>query len=137
MLIEQLRQNTVRRGYTRAELGWVLEDNDVVNRMIQGVGGVIAPPPGWLAKIRETCDRHDILMVADEVITGFGRMGTPFATQKFNVKPDIITMAKALTNGAIPMGGVAVTDEIYETVTNAAPENAIEFFHGYTSSNER
>ena len=70
----------------------------------------------------------------DEVITGFGRMGTPFATQKFNVKPDIITMAKALTNGAIPMGGVAVTDEIYETVTNAAPENAIEFFHGYTYS---
>ena len=61
-------------------------------------------------------------------------MGTAFATQKFNVKPDIITMAKALTNGAIPIGGVAVTDEIYDTVTNAAPENAIEFFHGYTYS---
>ena len=61
-------------------------------------------------------------------------MGTAFATQKFNVKPDIITMAKALTNGAIPMGGVAVTDEIYDTVTNAAPDDAIEFFHGYTYS---
>ena len=61
-------------------------------------------------------------------------MGTAFATQKFNVKPDIITMAKALTNGAIPMGGVAVTDEIYDTITNAAPEDAIEFFHGYTYS---
>jgi beta-alanine--pyruvate transaminase len=61
-------------------------------------------------------------------------MGTPFATQKFNVRPDIITMAKALTNGSIPMGGVAVTDEIYDTITNSAPENAIEFFHGYTYS---
>jgi len=61
-------------------------------------------------------------------------MGTPFATQKFNVRPDIITMAKALTNGSIPMGGVAVTDAIYDTITNAAPENAIEFFHGYTYS---
>ncbi len=61
-------------------------------------------------------------------------MGTPFATHKFNVKPDIITMAKALTNGAIPMGGVAVTDQIYDTITNASPDNAIEFFHGYTYS---
>ena len=75
-----------------------------------------------------------MLLIFDEVITGFGRMGTPFATQKFNVKPDIITMAKALTNGAIPMGGVAVTDEVYDTIMNASPNEAIEFFHGYTYS---
>ena len=75
-----------------------------------------------------------MLLVFDEVITGLGRMGTPFATQKFKDKTDIITMAKALTNGAIPMGGVAVTDEIYDTVMNASPVNAIEFFHGYTYS---
>ena len=101
---------------------------------VAGSTGTLVPPVGYLEKIREICDKHGMLLVFDEVITGFGRMGTPFATQKFNVKPDIITMAKALTNGAIPMGGVAVTDEIYETVTNAAPENAIEFFHGYTYS---
>ena len=101
---------------------------------VAGSTGTLVPPVGYLEKIREICDRHGFLLIFDEVITGFGRMGTPFATQKFNVKPDIITMAKALTNGAIPMGGVAVTDEIYNTVTNASPEAAIEFFHGYTYS---
>jgi len=101
---------------------------------VAGSTGTLVPPVGYLEKIREICDKHGLLLIFDEVITGFGRMGTPFATQKFNVKPDIITMAKALTNGAIPMGGVAVTDEIYDTITNAAPENAIEFFHGYTYS---
>ncbi|MBL6775796.1 MAG: aminotransferase class III-fold pyridoxal phosphate-dependent enzyme, partial [Candidatus Puniceispirillum sp.] len=101
---------------------------------VAGSTGTLVPPVGYLEKIREICDKHGLLLIFDEVITGFGRMGTPFATQKFNVKPDIITMAKALTNGAIPMGGVAVTDEIYNTITNAAPENAIEFFHGYTYS---
>ena len=70
----------------------------------------------------------------DEVITGFGRLGAAFAAQAFGVMPDIITMAKALTNGAIPMGAVAARDAIYETITGAAPENAIEFFHGYTYS---
>jgi len=101
---------------------------------VAGSTGTLVPPVGYLEKIREICDKHGLLLVFDEVITGFGRMGTPFATQKFNVRPDIITMAKALTNGSIPMGGVAVTDEIYDTITNAAPENAIEFFHGYTYS---
>jgi beta-alanine--pyruvate transaminase len=101
---------------------------------VAGSTGTLVPPVGYLEKVREICTKHGLLLVFDEVITGFGRMGTAFATQKFNVKPDIITMAKALTNGAIPMGGVAVTDEIYDTVTNAAPENAIEFFHGYTYS---
>ena len=101
---------------------------------VAGSTGTLVPPKGYLERLREICDEHGILLVFDEVITGFGRLGTPFAADKFGVLPDIITMAKALTNGAIPMGAVAATDEIYETVTNAAPENAIEFFHGYTYS---
>ncbi len=101
---------------------------------VAGSTGTLVPPVGYLEKIREICDRHGLLLVFDEVITGFGRMGKPFATHKFNVRPDIITMAKALTNGAIPMGGVAVTDEIYNTINDASPATAIEFFHGYTYS---
>lgn len=101
---------------------------------VAGSTGTLVPPKGYLERLREICDQHGILLVFDEVITGFGRIGAPFATQKFGVVPDIITMAKALTNGAIPMGGVATTDEIYETVTGTSPENAIEFFHGYTYS---
>jgi beta-alanine--pyruvate transaminase len=101
---------------------------------VAGSTGTLVPPVGYLEKVREICDRHGLLLIFDEVITGFGRMGTPFATQKFNVKPDIITMAKALTNGAIPMGGVAVTDKVYDTIMNASPDEAIEFFHGYTYS---
>jgi beta-alanine--pyruvate transaminase len=101
---------------------------------VAGSTGTLVPPVGYLDRLRKICDQHGILLIFDEVITGFGRMGTPFAAHKFGVTPDIATMAKALTNGAIPMGGVAVKDEIYETVTNAAPENAIEFFHGYTYS---
>lgn len=101
---------------------------------VAGSTGTLVPPVGYLEKVREICDNHGLLLVFDEVITGFGRMGKPFATHKFNVRPDIITMAKALTNGAIPMGGVAVTDEIYNTINDASPANAIEFFHGYTYS---
>ncbi len=101
---------------------------------VAGSTGTLVPPVGYLEKVREICDKHGLLLVFDEVITGFGRMGTPFATYKFNVRPDIITMAKALTNGAIPMGGVAVTDEIYATINDASPTTAIEFFHGYTYS---
>jgi len=85
-------------------------------------------------RLREICDTHGIVLVFDEVICGFGRTGKAFAAQSFGVTPDIITMAKALTNGAVPMGAVAVKDEIYDTVVNAAPENAIELFHGYTYS---
>ncbi len=101
---------------------------------VAGSTGTLVPPVGYLEKVREICDRHGLLLVFDEVITGFGRMGKPFATHKFNVTPDIITMAKALTNGSIPMGGVAVTDEIYNTINDASPASAIEFFHGYTYS---
>ena len=101
---------------------------------VAGSTGTLVPPKGYLERIRKICDEHGILMIFDEVITGFGRMGTAFGAHKFGVNADISTMAKALTNGAIPMGAVAVKDEIYETVTNASPENAIEFFHGYTYS---
>jgi beta-alanine--pyruvate transaminase len=101
---------------------------------VAGSTGCLVPPLGYLERIREICDRNGILLVFDEVITGFGRLGAPFAAHRFNVKPDIITMAKALTNGAQPMGAVAVRREIYDTIVNAAPENAIELFHGYTYS---
>ncbi|MEZ5841489.1 MAG: aminotransferase class III-fold pyridoxal phosphate-dependent enzyme [Hyphomicrobiales bacterium] len=101
---------------------------------VAGSTGCLVPPKGYLERVREICDRHGILLVFDEVITGFGRLGTPFAADAFGVIPDIMTMAKALTNGAIPMGAVAVRDEIYTTITESAPAGAIEFFHGYTYS---
>ncbi|GIL02740.1 MAG: aspartate aminotransferase family protein [Alphaproteobacteria bacterium] len=101
---------------------------------VAGSTGVLVPPRGYLKRLREICDRHGILLVFDEVITGFGRLGAAFAAQAFDVVPDMITLAKALTNGAIPMGAVAVRDEIYETITGAAPAGAVEFFHGYTYS---
>ncbi|MFP6732175.1 MAG: aspartate aminotransferase family protein [Alphaproteobacteria bacterium] len=99
---------------------------------IAGGVGVIVPPKGYLQRLREICDDHDILLIFDEVITGFGRTGKGFASETFGVIPDIMTMAKGLTNGVVPMGAVAVKDEIYETVVNAAPEKSVEFFHGYT-----
>ncbi len=101
---------------------------------IAGSTGVLVPPVGYLERLREICDAHGILLVFDEVICGFGRTGKAFAAQSFGVTPDIITMAKALTNGALPMAAVAVNDDIYETVVNASPDNAIELFHGYTYS---
>lgn len=101
---------------------------------IAGSTGVLIPPKGYLERLREICDANGILLVFDEVICGFGRLGVPFGSQAFGVTPDIMTMAKALTNGAQPMGAIAVRDEIYETIINSAPEGAIEFFHGYTYS---
>jgi len=101
---------------------------------VAGSTGCLVPPVGYLERLREICDQHGILLIFDEVITGFGRTGKAFAAQTFGVTPDIITMAKALTNGCQPMGAVSVRDEVYDTIMNAAPENAIEFFHGYTYS---
>ena len=101
---------------------------------VAGSTGTLVPPEGYLERLREICDEHGILLVFDEVITGFGRMGTPFASQKFDVTPDIMTMAKALTNGSMPMGAVCVKDHIYETVTDSSNPDTIEFFHGYTYS---
>jgi beta-alanine--pyruvate transaminase len=101
---------------------------------IAGSTGVLVPPRGYLERIREICDRYGILLVFDEVICGFGRTGEPFAATSFGVTPDIITMAKALTNGAQPMGAVAVRDSIYRTIVDEAPNGTTEFFHGYTYS---
>lgn len=101
---------------------------------VAGSTGVLVPPKGYLERLREICDSHGILLVFDEVITGFGRLGPAFAAQAFGVTPDIMTLAKALTNGCQPMGAVAVKDEIYDTVVNSAPEGAVELFHGYTYS---
>ena len=101
---------------------------------IAGSTGVLVPPKGYLRRLREICDRNEILLIFDEVITGFGRLGAPFAAQAFEVTPDLITMAKGITNGCLPMGAVAVKDGIYDTVTQAADEGVIEFFHGYTYS---
>ena len=99
---------------------------------IAGSAGVIVPPKGYLERLREICDANGILLIFDEVITGFGRTGKAFATDTFAVIPDMMTLAKGLTNGNLPMGAVAVMDEIYETIVNAAPEKSVEFFHGYT-----
>jgi len=101
---------------------------------IAGSTGCLVPPVGYLERLREICDAHGILLVFDEVICGFGRTGTPFAAETFSVTPDIITMAKGITNGAQPMGAVAVRDGIYETVMESAAPGAIELFHGYTYS---
>jgi beta-alanine--pyruvate transaminase len=99
---------------------------------IAGSTGVIVPPRGYLERLREICTRYGILLVFDEVICGFGRTGEAFAATSFGVTPDLITMAKALTNGAQPMGAVAVRADIYRTILEAAPEGMPEFFHGYT-----
>lgn len=101
---------------------------------IAGSTGVLVPPKGYLKRLRELCDQHGILLVFDEVITGYGRTGQAFAAQSFGVTPDMITMAKGITNGAQPMGAVAISERIHDTVMAAAPEGAIEFFHGYTYS---
>ncbi len=98
-----------------------------------GSAGVILPPQGYLKRLREITTKHDILLIFDEVITGYGRLGEPFAAQRWEVTPDIITTAKGLTNGAIPMGAVFVSAEIQD-VFMQGPENLIEFFHGYTYS---
>lgn len=101
---------------------------------IAGSTGTLVPPEGYLQRLRQICDRYGILLVFDEVITGFGRTGKPFAGHSFGVVPDIMTMAKALTNGAQPMGAVAVQESIYNSIVDAAPESAVELFHGYTYS---
>ena len=99
-----------------------------------GSTGALIPPKGYLNRLREICDKHGILLIFDEVITGWGRMGSAFAAQEFGVTPDIITMAKATTNGIVPMGAVAVKEEIYDTVMEASPKGTVELFHGYTYS---
>ena len=101
---------------------------------IAGSTGTLIPPKGYLDKLRKICDKHEILLIFDEVITGWGRTGSAFAAQEFGVTPDLMTMAKATTNGVVPMGVVAVRDSIYDSIVNSAPDGAIELFHGYTYS---
>ncbi len=101
---------------------------------VAGSTGILTPPVGYLERLREICDENGILLVFDEVITGFGRIGGKFATDVFGVTPDIITMAKALTNGSIPMGAVATTDHVHDVISDKTAPGAIEFFHGYTYS---
>ncbi|MED5622046.1 aspartate aminotransferase family protein [Ideonella sp. BN130291] len=105
----------------------------VIVEPIAGSTGVLIPPQGYLQRLREICDKHGILLIFDEVITGFGRTGNPFGAQTFGVTPDIITAAKGVTNGCVPMGAVFVKRAIHDAFMNG-PEHLVEFFHGYTYS---
>ena len=105
----------------------------VIVEPVAGSTGVLVPPRGYLERLRALCDQHGILLIFDEVITGFGRLGAPFAAQALGVIPDMITCAKGITNGAVPMGAVAVRRGIYDAVVDTAP-GGIELFHGYTYS---
>jgi beta-alanine--pyruvate transaminase len=100
---------------------------------VQASGGVLVPPRGYLQRLREICTKHGILLIFDEVITGWGRLGAPFAAQHFGIEPDLITFAKGVTSGAVPLGGVLVKDSIYQTFMGAQG-SGMEFFHGYTYS---
>jgi beta-alanine--pyruvate transaminase len=105
----------------------------VIVEPVAGSAGVLPPPQGYLQRLREIASRHGILLIFDEVITGFGRLGTPFAADYFGVTPDLMTTAKALTNGAVPMGAVFCARSIHDSIVQNA-DSAIELFHGYTYS---
>ena len=105
----------------------------VIVEPVAGSTGVLIPPKGYLERLREICDRHGILLIFDEVITGFGRLGASFGAERFGVLPDMMTMAKGITNATVPMGAVCARRAIYETVINATAAG-IELFHGYTYS---
>jgi beta-alanine--pyruvate transaminase len=105
----------------------------VIVEPVPGSTGILPPPAGYLERLREICDRHGILLIFDEVITAFGRLGEPFAAHRFGVTPDLITTAKGLTNGVVPMGAVIVREEIHDALMSGPPQ-MIELFHGYTYS---
>jgi beta-alanine--pyruvate transaminase len=105
----------------------------VIVEPMSGSTGVLPPPKNYLARLRAICDRHGILLIFDEVITGFGRLGHAFAAERYGVTPDLITFAKGITSGSVPMGGVIARDNIYEAFMRG-PEHVIELFHGYTYS---
>jgi beta-alanine--pyruvate transaminase len=135
--------------YSRGQPSWGLHLADELERIVtlhdastiaavivepmQGSTGVVVPPQGYLKRIREICSKHGILLIFDEVITGFGRLGKAFGADFFGVQPDLTTFAKAVNNGTVPLGGVIARDEIYKAFMNG-PDYAIEFFHGYTYS---
>ena len=106
----------------------------VIVEPVAGSTGVLIPPKGYLQELRRICDKYGILLIFDEVITGFGRLGSSFAVEHFGVLPDMLTMAKGISNGTIPMGAVVARDNIYQAFLDNAPEGAIELFHGYTYS---
>jgi beta-alanine--pyruvate transaminase len=105
----------------------------VIVEPVAGSTGVLLPPAGYLKRLRDICTKHGILLIFDEVITGFGRLGAPFATDLFGVEPDLMTVAKGITNGCVPMGAVFTKSHVHDAFMNG-PEGAIEFFHGYTYS---
>lgn len=135
--------------YTRGQPTWGLELAEDLERLVElhdgsniaalivepvaGSTGILVPPIGYLQRLREICDQYGILLIFDEVITAFGRVGAPFASTRFGVTPDIITTAKGLTNGVVPMGAVIVREEIHQALMQG-PANAVELFHGYTYS---
>lgn len=106
----------------------------VIVEPVAGSTGVLIPPQGYLQRLRELCTKHGIVLIFDEVITGFGRLGKATASEYFGVAPDLITMAKAINNAAVPMGGVAASRAIHDTIVNGGAAGAIELFHGYTYS---
>src|SRR5208283_4314084 len=106
----------------------------VIVEPVAGSTGVLVPPRGYLERLRALCTQHGILLIFDEVITGFGRLGAAFGAGYFGVLPDMMTVAKGITNGAVPMGAVVVRRGIYDSVVNRSTESGIEFFHGYTYS---
>jgi beta-alanine--pyruvate transaminase len=135
--------------YSRGQPGWGLHLAEELERLValhdastiaavilepmQGSTGVVVPPQGYLQRIREICTKHGIVLIFDEVITGFGRLGTPFGADFFGVQPDLTTFAKAVNNATVPLGGVIAREQIYQAFMNG-PDYAIEFFHGYTYS---
>lgn len=106
----------------------------VIVEPMAGSAGVLVPPKGYLERLRQLCDKHGLLLIFDEVITGFGRLGPCFAADVVGVVPDMITIAKGLTNGTVPMGAVVARRGLYEAIVDAAPAGMIELFHGYTYS---
>ncbi|MGH8616600.1 MAG: aspartate aminotransferase family protein [Burkholderiales bacterium] len=106
----------------------------VIVEPMAGSAGVFVPPQGYLEKLRELCTKHGILLIFDEVITGFGRLGAPFASTRFGVIPDMVCLAKGLTNASVPMGAVVARKTVYDAMMAAAPDSTIELFHGYTYS---
>ena len=140
--------NIAEAGFTRGQPTWGAHLADELERLVAlhdastiaaviveplaGSTGVLVPPKGYLERLRELCTKHGILLIFDEVITGFGRLGAPTASAYFGVTPDLLTMAKAINNAAVPMGAVAASRAVHDAVINAGAANAIEFFHGYT-----
>jgi beta-alanine--pyruvate transaminase len=107
----------------------------IIVEPVAGSAGWFMPPQGYLKRLRDICNRHGILLIFDEVITGFGRLGVPFGADFYGVVPDMLNFAKCVTNGIIPLGGVVCRDMIYDAMMGVdAPEHGIEFFHGYTYS---